>query len=85
MLLGEVCIDFDLTVVIKDPSADTATLIVKHVPVGKEDIDVKIDVQLSTGKILKAQMDNPIEIAERVCADAGYTNCKPEKRYQIRR
>lgn len=124
VLVGEVCIDFDLTLKEVDHQNQTATLVVKHVPpstacvalaapwmqvpvvdgvqnnhvqvnrnddstytvaVGKEDIDVEIKVAIGSGKILVATMYNPVDILERVCVDANYTNCKLDRRYRILR
>lgn len=122
VILGEVCIDFDLTLTALTPTK--ATLVIKHVPppvscvklssawmkesvvdnvfnnhvqinknrdgtfevaVGKEDIDVTVEVEIGAGRILSAKMHNPVEIRERTCSDEFYETCFGDKRYQILR
>lgn len=53
--------------------------------VGKETFEVKIKVSLTDGRILSAQMDNPVEVLERECTDAELTKAGPPVRYKIRR
>jgi len=53
--------------------------------VGQETFDVEIKVALSTGRILSATMDNPVDVMERVCSDAALTACGDPERYSIRR
>jgi hypothetical protein len=53
--------------------------------VGLETFDVEIKIALSTGRIVSATMDNPIEVLERDCDDAALAVCGPPDRYRIRR
>lgn len=53
--------------------------------VGKEIYDVELKIDLGTGRIKYATMDNPVEVLERQCVDAGLTSCGGPLHYQIRR
>ena len=53
--------------------------------VGKETFDAIMKVDLASGKILSATLDNPVEVIERDCADVALTKCGAPMRYQIRR
>ncbi len=53
--------------------------------VGKETFDVRITVNLASGKILSATMDNPVQILSRQCKDAALSDCGAPTRYEIRR
>ena len=43
--------------------------------VGKETFDVTLNVDISTGKILSARMENPVTKVTRACSDAALTQC----------
>jgi hypothetical protein len=43
--------------------------------VGKEGFDVTLKVQMSTGKIVSASMENPVTKVTRACADAALAQC----------
>lgn len=51
--------------------------------VGVETFDVEVKVSLADGRIISAQMDNPVEVLERECADAALTQAGDPVRYQI--
>ena len=51
--------------------------------VGSELIEVRIVVDLSTGRILSATMDNPVEVLERECEDLEAKHCGEPVRYRI--
>jgi hypothetical protein len=51
--------------------------------VGVETFDVRVVVNLATGKILSAEMDNPVQVLERECSDPTLTICGEPVRYQI--
>jgi hypothetical protein len=53
--------------------------------VGQETFDVEIKLSLATGRILSANMDNPIQVSERLCTDAALTACGDPERYSIHR
>jgi hypothetical protein len=53
--------------------------------VGMEVIDVHAFVNVASGKILSADMDNPVQVVERQCNDAALTMCGNPLRYQILR
>jgi hypothetical protein len=53
--------------------------------VGQETFDVEIKLDLATGRILSATMDNPVDVMERVCSDNALTACGDPERYRIRR
>ena len=53
--------------------------------VGQETFDVQITVDLATGRLLSASMDNPVDVMERVCDDAALTACGNPERYSIHR
>jgi len=55
------------------------------VQIGKETFEVEIKVNLGTGKMISATMDNPVDVLERECADAALSSCGDANRYQIRR
>ncbi len=123
VVVGEDSIDFDVTLQSIDQKAQTATLLVRHVPpaqpqiklpaawmservgnaannwvqvekasdgkyvaaVGLETFNTEIKVALATGRIVSATMDNPVEISERVCTDAGLAACEAPQRYTVHR
>lgn len=43
--------------------------------VGKETFDVELRIDLADGKILSAQMDNPVKKITRDCTDLALTQC----------
>ena len=51
--------------------------------VGSELIEVRIVVDLSTGRILSATMENPVEVLERECEDLEAKRCGEPVRYRI--
>ena len=54
--------------------------------VGKETFDVELSVDLASGRIVRAAMDNPVETVVRDCADIGLTECgEPRRRRILRR
>jgi hypothetical protein len=53
--------------------------------IGKETFDAEIRLSLSTGKIVSARLENPVEVFERECADEALTACGEGIRYQILR
>ncbi len=54
--------------------------------VGKETFDVELIVDLASGRIVRAAMDNPVETVVRDCADIGLTECgEPGRRRILRR
>ena len=53
--------------------------------VGVETFDVRVVVSMATGKILSAEMDNPVQVFERECRDSMLTMCGAGVRYQILR
>jgi hypothetical protein len=53
--------------------------------VGKETFDVRITLSLEDGRILRATIDNPVEVRARPCTDAALSICGDPVRYQIRR
>lgn len=112
VVLGQDHIDFDITLMSIDSAANTATLLIKHVPppapkislpatwmrarvadtpnnwvqvrktpagfdasVGKETFDVTMSIDVASGKILSAAMENPVTKVTRTCSDAALTQC----------
>ncbi len=53
--------------------------------VGKETFDVQIKVDLTTGRIISASLDNPLDVLERDCTDETATTCGDPIRYKIHR
>lgn len=53
--------------------------------VGKETFDVRIQVDLSDGKILSATMNNPVETIERTCSNEDLTDCDEARPHHILR
>ena len=53
--------------------------------IGKETFDVEIRLNLTTGKILSARMNNPVDVFERECSDEALSACTEGTRYQISR
>ncbi len=53
--------------------------------VGQEHFTVELHVDLRDGKLLRATMDNPVEVLQRTCTDAELTQCQAPVRYRIRR
>lgn len=51
--------------------------------IGKESFEAEIAVEVETGKILSATLENPVEVKERDCEDAGLTVCGEAKQYRI--
>jgi hypothetical protein len=43
--------------------------------IGKETFEVMIKLSLPSGRILSAEMDNPVEVLERECDDAALLKC----------
>jgi hypothetical protein len=53
--------------------------------VGEETFEADIRIDRTTGKILSAHLDNPVEVRERVCKDEALTSCAEPSRYHIQR
>ncbi|HKS82140.1 MAG TPA: hypothetical protein VJR23_11615 [Candidatus Acidoferrales bacterium] len=53
--------------------------------VGKETFDVQIKVSLENGKILSANIENPVRATERQCEDAALEKCGDPKPHSIER
>ncbi len=53
--------------------------------VGKETFDVRLTVSLTTGRILSATQDNPVQAIARQCADTAFTRCGEAKPRPIKR
>ena len=53
--------------------------------VGKETFAVEMTVDTRSGKLIAAKMENPVEVLERECTDAGLAHCGEPVRYQILR
>jgi len=53
--------------------------------VGEELFEVTIKLSIPSGRILSAEMDNPVEVLERECEDAALTKCNAPSRYRIHR
>ena len=53
--------------------------------VGQESFQVTIRLASSSGRILSAVMENPVDVLERDCDDRALTVCGPSLRYRIRR
>jgi hypothetical protein len=53
--------------------------------VGEETFAVTIKLSIPSGRILSAEMDNPVDILGRDCDDAALTKCSAPSRYKIRR
>ena len=54
--------------------------------VGQETFDVELSVELTSGRILRATLDNSVDTVVRDCADAGLTDCgEPRRRRILRR
>lgn len=124
IVLGQDCIDFDLTLERADPSG--AELVVRHVPperssvqlpaawmqepvgarpnnwvqatkvsegeapsyvaaVGQESFEVRIVVAAPSNRIVRATLDNPVDVVERRCSDLAFTECDEAVRYRIQR
>lgn len=52
---------------------------------GEETFEVMIKLSIPSGRILSAEMDNPVDILGRDCEDAALTKCSAPNRYSIRR
>lgn len=52
---------------------------------GHEVFDVLITIDRSTGSILSATMDNPVDVIQRHCADESLNMCGDPVKFQIRR
>ena len=53
--------------------------------VGKETFDAQIRLSLANGKIVSADLENPVDVFERECKDAALTQCGEGVRYRILR
>ncbi len=53
--------------------------------VGKETFEVKIKIDLASGRIVSGTLDNPLEVLERDCTDETATTCGNPIRYKIHR
>ena len=53
--------------------------------IGQETFNVDFKLDLPTGRILSATLDNPIEVSERACDDAALATCGDPVRYTLRR
>lgn len=53
--------------------------------VGEELFEVTIKLAMPSGRIISADMDNPVEVLERDCEDATLTKCDAPTRYRIHR
>ena len=53
--------------------------------VGEEFFAVTVKLSMPSGRILSAEMDNPVEVLERDCEDAALTKCSAPTRYRIHR
>ena len=53
--------------------------------VGQETFDVELTVELASGQIVRATMDNPVETIVRDCTDAALTHCGESRRRRIHR
>jgi hypothetical protein len=53
--------------------------------VGKETFEDEIEVSLIDGRIMRATMNNPVEVLERECVDSALRSCGAPVRYEIRR
>ena len=54
--------------------------------VGQETFDVELTVELTSGRIVSATLDNSVDTVVRDCADAGLTDCgEPRRRRILRR
>jgi hypothetical protein len=53
--------------------------------VGKETFDAQIQLTLATGKVVSADLENPVDVFERECKDEALTQCGEGVRYRILR
>jgi hypothetical protein len=53
--------------------------------VGKETFDVVMEISPSSGKMISATLENPVEVLARDCTDAALTKCGDPTRYRIMR
>jgi len=53
--------------------------------VGKETFVATIKGSLDDGRIVSADLYNPVEVLERECADSALTSCSEPVRFQILR
>ena len=53
--------------------------------VGHETFDATIRLSLPSGRVLSAELQNPVDVLERNCNDAALASCGPPLRYQIKR
>ena len=53
--------------------------------VGQESFDVRLTISLADGKILRGDMQNPVDTVERLCADAALTQCGEATPHHIMR
>ena len=53
--------------------------------IGRETFDVVLTVDFRDGRLLSAEMDNPVDVLERVCTDSALSVCGEPVRYRILR
>ena len=53
--------------------------------VGKETFDAQIRLSVANGKIVSADLENPVDVFERECKDEALTQCGEGVRYRILR
>jgi len=53
--------------------------------IGKEIFDVELTVSMKDGRILFADIDNPVTVLARECTDAELAQCSAPEHYEIRR
>lgn len=53
--------------------------------IGQESFEADIQLDLPTGRIISATLDNPVDVLERSCDDAALAVCAAPGRYRIRR
>lgn len=53
--------------------------------VGKETFEARIRLSVANGRIVSADLENPVEVFERECQDEALTQCGDGVRYQILR
>ena len=53
--------------------------------IGQESFEANIQLDVPTGRIVSATLDNPVDVLERSCDDAALTVCAAPRRYRIRR
>ena len=53
--------------------------------IGQESFKADIKLALSSGRIISATLDNPVDVLERSCDDAALTVCAAPRRYRMER